>query len=177
MNCPKCKGYVLEPMELEPGLIACECPKCHGSILPLMNYRFWVDQVEPEAVEERPLSVSEDNQQAINCPKCSRLMSKFKMGTETTHRIDLCNNCDEAWLDQGEWHLLKHLDLHNKLPKIFTDAWQRNIRVKRQEEFINNKYLDLLGEPDFKTVSDFKTWLNNHENKEQIKQYLTTTPA
>lgn len=172
MNCPRCQGYILEPTELEPGLIACECPKCKGSILPLMNYRFWLDQTESHTAVQSPLPVTEDNQQAIGCPKCSRLMSKFKIGTQTSHRIDVCNNCDEAWLDQGEWHLLKHLDLHDKLPKIFTDAWQRNIRIKRQEEFVNNKYIDLLGEQDFNKLSGFKQWLNDHEYKEQMKQYL-----
>lgn len=174
MDCPKCKGYTLEPTEIELGLIAGECEKCKGNLLPLMNYRFWIDQVGSTGLEKEPLPVAEDNEQAIGCPKCSRLMSKFKIGTETTHRIDVCNGCDEAWLDQGEWRLLRHLDLHDKLPKIFTEAWQRNIRIKRQKDFIATKYTDLLGAEDFTKLVDFKQWLDAHEKKEQIKQYLIT---
>lgn len=174
MECPKCKGYNLEPAEIELGLIAGECAKCKGNLLPLMNYRFWIDQVGLKPLPKTVLPVSEDNQQALSCPKCSRLMSKFKIGTEINNRIDVCNGCDEAWLDKGEWQLLRHLDLHDKLPKIFTDAWQRNIRKKRQHEFFATKYTDLLGKSDFLKLSDFKKWLDQHDKKEQIKQYLIT---
>ena len=40
MECPQCKGYHLEPRELEAGLIAGACPKCDGALLSLMNYRY-----------------------------------------------------------------------------------------------------------------------------------------
>jgi Zn-finger nucleic acid-binding protein len=177
MNCPQCKGYQLEPVEIEAGLIAAKCSKCNGTQLPLMNYRFWLDRfgdVEKDSVE---LPVAEDNNKALACPKCARLMTKFKVGVATTHRIDLCTGCDEAWLDNGEWRLLKQLDLHDKLPKIFTDAWQRNIRIERQQNFIDQRYQTLIGEEDFARLSEFKKWLDQHSEKEQIKQYLINQPS
>ena len=181
MNCPQCKGYTLAPTEIEPGLVAGSCSKCKGSLLSLMNYRFWVDRwVDSHATvdkSEQAVVVAEDNQKALACPKCTRLMTKFKVGSQTTHRIDLCTGCDEAWLDNGEWSLLKQLDLHDKLPKIFTDAWQRNIRIKRQQDFIDDKYQALLGQEDFERLSSFKKWLDEQPHKEDIKQYLINKPG
>jgi len=174
MECPQCKGYQLEPQEIEPGLMAGVCPKCTGALLSLMNYRFWVEQQSPVEINETEDVVVEDNGKAKACPKCSRLMSKYQVGEGTNTRVDLCSGCEEAWLDKGEWQLLKKMDMHNKLPKIFTDAWQRNIRIQRQEKFLKKQYMNLLGENDFRKADMFKQWLDEHPEKSKIQQYLIT---
>jgi len=56
----------------------------------------------------------------------------FEIGASSGNRIELCSRCDEAWLDKGEWRLLGIMDLQDQLPSIFTDAWQRNIRERRE---------------------------------------------
>lgn len=174
MYCPQCKGYSLEPRELEPGLIAGVCPKCSGTLLALMNYRYWSDQhFQAHAAATHAEKVEAvDGEHAKQCPKCSRLMNRFRVGLDTNNRIDLCEYCDEAWLDKGEWLLLKSLDLADKLPRIFTDAWQRNIRLERQQRFMKDKYEALLGAEDFARVDVFKQWLDQHPEREQIKLYL-----
>ncbi|WP_206019569.1 hypothetical protein [Pseudomaricurvus alkylphenolicus] len=178
MNCPHCKDVRLEPKELELGLVAASCSQCGGALLSLMFYRYWLEHyAAKEAAEEQPDSPepveAEDTQSALCCPKCTRLMTKFQVGPDTDHRLDLCTTCDEAWLDKGEWRLLKQLDLHGKLPKIFTDAWQRNIRLQRQEQRQNERFRDLLGDEDFERAEAFKQWLNQHPNKIQIRQFLS----
>ncbi len=176
MKCPQCKGYELEPKELEPGLIVGACNKCNGALVSLLNYRFWADQqtLESGATDADKVIEAEDNSKAQVCPKCSKLMTKFQIGVDASNRLDMCNGCDEAWLDKGEWQLLKKLDLADKLPKIFTDAWQRNIRIARQERLHKKRYESLLGADDFSKIDAFKQWLDKHQNREQIKQYLIT---
>tara|TARA_R110001592_G_scaffold103298_2_gene291158 strand:- start:22288 stop:22824 length:537 start_codon:yes stop_codon:yes gene_type:complete len=175
MKCPQCKGYELEPKELEPGLIVGSCSKCNGTLVSLLNYRFWADQQKHDTTESSDEIVeTEDNSKAQVCPKCSKLMTKFQIGSEASNRLDLCTGCDEAWLDKGEWKLLKQLDLADKLPKIFTDAWQRNIRLQRQEKLHKQRYENLLGADDFSKLDNFKQWLDQHPDKAQIKQYLIT---
>lgn len=174
MECPQCKGYQLEPSELEAGLIACRCPKCEGALLPLMNYRYWSDNNADLELNASAEIVAEDNTQAKLCPKCQRLMTKFKIGVERQNRIELCTACDEAWLDAGEWQLLKSLDVHNKLPSIFTDAWQRNIRLKNREASLKAYYEKNLDKEVFDRVDGFKQWLEEQPEKNRIIQYLTT---
>lgn len=101
-------------------------------------------------------------------------MTKFQIGHQSNQKLDLCTGCDEAWLDKGEWQLLKQLDLYNKLPKIFTDAWQRNIRIKRKEIALDERHEKLLGKDNFLKVKEFKQWLHEQPNAELIKQYLIT---
>jgi Zn-finger nucleic acid-binding protein len=178
MHCSSCKTARLEPRELEPGLIAAVCQQCDGALVSLMNYRFWLDRYGTTGDQEstRPLDVPDEQPGVRACPKCSRLMTKYQMGINSSHKIDLCAACDEAWLDKGEWQLLKHLDLHGKLPRIFTDAWQRNIRKARQEAFQQDRYEKLLGEDDFGHVNEFRQWLYRHPRKEDIKQFIMIAP-
>lgn len=179
MNCTQCKTVALEPDELEPGLIAAVCPQCRGALLSLINYRFWADRyTDSDEADESVVGDIAEVESAHTCPKCSRLMIKYQIGTETQHKLDLCSACDEAWLDKGEWQLLKKLDLEGKLPKIFTDAWQRNIRKQRHETMINDRYEKMLGADSFTKSLEFKTWLYQqpNNNKEWIKQFLIIAP-
>lgn len=176
MDCPTCRDQKLEPKELEEGLVAAVCDQCHGALLSLMNYRYWVDKGGADKLKQLDddTVVIEDNDKAQTCPKCARLMTKFRIGVPSSHRLDLCTGCDEAWLDNGEWNLLKQLDVCGKLPKIFTDAWQRNIRIDRQQQRLDDRYESLLGLDDFQKLRDFKQWLDGHDEKTKIKHYLVT---
>lgn len=175
MQCPQCKGYSLEPYEIEAGLIASQCQKCEGTLLPLMNYRYWADQ-NPDIAPfdtSKPIT-AEDSEQAKLCPKCSRFMTRYTIGEGSENKLELCSGCDEAWLDHGEWQLLKTLDLQGKLPAIFTEAWQRNIRLKKQEASLKANYKERLGADVFDKADEFKQWLEQQENRNEITQYLVT---
>ncbi len=178
MKCTQCKTLDLEPRELEPGLVAAVCQVCNGALVSLMNYRFWADQLDCTELDvddaiNRAVSEAPAEQESVNqCPKCSRLMLKYQIDPHTHRHLDLCAACDEAWLEKGEWQLLKKLDLQDKLPKIFTDAWQRNIRKQRQETALLDRYLKVLGAGDLAKATEFKLWLQNHPQKNAIKQFL-----
>jgi Zn-finger nucleic acid-binding protein len=174
MQCPQCKGYQLEPRELEVGLIAAGCSKCKGIMLSMMNYRYWLDNNSTVKIEDIEVEISQNEEKIKICPKCSRLMTKYKIGSKPQRHVDLCSGCDDAWLDSGEWQLLKDLGLHNKLPSIFTEPWQKNIIRKKQSESIKAHYSQILGGADFGKVDVFKSWLDKHESKNDIKQYLIT---
>jgi Zn-finger nucleic acid-binding protein len=182
MNCLCCKNIVLEPRELEQGLLVAGCPNCEGTLITLMNYRYWMDKNGDATVRELhdasdiSMDVPVVVASARSCPKCSRLMTKYQIGATTDHQLDLCGSCDEAWLDKGEWQLLKALDLYGKLPKIFTDAWQRNIRKARQEASLQERYEKLIGVDDFAKAKEFKSWVYKHPHKEAIKQFLVIAP-
>ena len=99
-------------------------------------------------------------------------MTKNRISTQIKSRLDLCGFCDEAWLDRGEWDLLKQLQLSRELPKVFTESWQRKIRQKISEEKRANRFLSQLGDSDFKEAERVRQWLENHPKKQEILQYL-----
>ena len=178
MFCAHCSNTRLEPRELATGLVAAVCPTCEGSLLSLMNYRFWVDRFATDTEQKADASSTDvAESESVNCcPKCNRLMTKYQIGLGSEHKLDLCAACDEAWLDRGEWQLLASLDLQGKLPKIFTDAWQRNIRKQRQEQALNERYEKLLGAGIFNQAKEFKQWLYKQPQRDAIKQYLMISP-
>jgi Zn-finger nucleic acid-binding protein len=174
MHCPQCKGYELEPVELETGLIAAGCLKCDGQLLSMTNYRFWAKAYADAVCEVDTDVAAEDSSGAKLCPKCSRFMSKYKIGNDSQHRLELCTGCDEVWLDKNEWQLLKKMQLHGSLGKVFTDSWQRELRLAQQRESLDARYRDQLGDETFAKAKSFKHWLEQQPQRADILLYLQT---
>ena len=175
MHCPKCKTEYLKPAKLEEGLPVMGCSRCDGSLISLLYYRDWAERVKPESLaelEEKEFVSDSDTKTALCCPKCSRLMTKYVVSGSLDARIDLCGNCDEAWLDGGEWSLLKSLELAKKLPGIFTEQWQRKVRSEKAELNRVERLKKAVGESDTEKAVEVKAWLSGNPNRSTILHFL-----
>jgi Zn-finger nucleic acid-binding protein len=175
MKCPHCKTSELKPTMIERDLPAMGCGTCHGSLVSLLYYRHWAET--QKAPSEQPGNAAAalettDTTRAITCPKCDRMMAKYKMTGRIANRLDVCATCDEAWLDGGEWELLEALQLSLKMPAIFTDTWQRRIRHELSEESRRSVLTRTIGEEAVGKVETFRTWLAKNKHKSHILTYL-----
>lgn len=175
MHCPKCRNEVLKPAKLEEGLPAMGCPACDGALLSLLYYRDWAERATLPSPEQtaNELSDEQDAKAALCCPKCSRIMTKYSIAGSVDTRLDLCGNCDEAWLDGGEWSTLKALELAQKLPAVFSDQWQRRVRMERTELDRVERLTRLVGHADAEKAVDVKKWLASTANRAQILHFLS----
>lgn len=179
MKCPKCKSSDLSSIKLEQGLPAIGCKECSGTFLSLLYYRDWAERQESESsssemsCEEIASLDVENTHSAMNCPKCSRIMTKYRVSSDHDNRLDLCGHCDEAWFDQGEWGLLKALGLGSKIPLVFTEQWQKKIRSQISEDQRRERFSNLLGEATVKEADEIRAWLKQQPYRQQVLQYLT----
>ena len=175
MRCPKCRNVDLKPTKIEESLPAMGCPTCEGSFLSLLYYRDWAERrvaVETTADDRAEVTEDVDTRTALSCPKCAKIMTKFSVSGAVTNRIDLCGSCDEAWLDGGEWRLLKSLELAHKLPNVFTDQWQRQIRSEKMEALKVDRLRKVVGDSDADKAVEIKNWLKDHKSKATIVQFI-----
>jgi Zn-finger nucleic acid-binding protein len=175
MKCPHCKTTDLQPTLIEEYLPAMGCGMCHGSLVSLLYYRHWAEtrKAPPQEPESTSAEVeTTDTTAAISCPKCERIMAKYKITGRVSNRLDVCATCDEAWLDGGEWELLEALQLSLKMPAIFTDAWQRRIRRELSEDTRRAILVRLIGEESTVKIEYFKSWLGKSKHKSDILTYL-----
>src|SRR5688572_10457847 len=175
MKCPVCKTPELRPTMIEEMLPAMACEQCKGSLVGLLYYRHWAEHHKPPSDTSSPATVSElptDSTSALRCPKCERIMTKFRLSGTVANRLDVCSICDEAWLDGGEWQLLEQLQLSDKLPAVFTDAWQRKIRTESSERMRQEILRRDLGNDDAGKVETIRAWLSGHPAKSMILTYL-----
>lgn len=175
MKCPRCKTPELRPTMVEEYLPAMGCDGCHGSLVSLLYYRHWAETQKPASHEEVPaVSAIEttDTTTALMCPKCERVMTKYKLSGTVSNRLDVCATCDEAWLDQGEWELLEALQLSLKMPAIFTDTWQRRIRREISDETRRSILVRMIGEDGAARVEEFKGWLAKVKHRSHVMAYL-----
>jgi len=175
MKCPHCKTAALQPTMIEEYLPAMGCSTCHGSLVSLLYYRHWAEtRKAPAGESDESVSAREttDTTTAITCPKCARVMAKYKITGRVSNRLDVCSMCDEAWLDGGEWELLEALQLSLRMPAIFTDGWQRRIRRELTDETRRSILARMIGEDGTRRVEEFKTWLGTSGHKSSILTYL-----
>lgn len=178
MKCPACKNTDLKATRLDDGLPAHGCEKCGGAIISLLYYREWAERTLNDQVSENAsFKVAEvlenESHSALACPKCARLMTKFHIAGCTKSRLDLCTCCDEAWLDGGEWELLKALQLSKILPAVFTEAWQYKIRKEISELQLKERFEKIVGAVDIERAENIRTWLKGHEKRAELLFYMS----
>ena len=178
MNCPKCRTVSLSPVKLERGLSAMGCPSCGGAVVSLLSYRDWLELFAPQAPDGgHGLSGREpvDGQEthiALNCPKCKRLMVKYRIAVDMESRLDFCVNCDEVWLDAGEWELLKAMELERRMPMVLTEVWQRRVREQEREDNLDQRLMKFVSRADLVKARKVRQWLQDHPNKSEILLYI-----
>ncbi|MBV1920402.1 MAG: zf-TFIIB domain-containing protein, partial [Pseudomonadales bacterium] len=105
MDCPKCKTVHLRATKLEQGLSAMGCSNCGGAVISLLYYRDWLERsaaiVDEDTFEPSKMVEVDESHSALTCPKCKKIMSKYKVSGDSNSRLDLCASCDEVWLDGG----------------------------------------------------------------------------
>ncbi|MGB0495701.1 MAG: hypothetical protein ACPGJI_05030 [Kangiellaceae bacterium] len=174
MKCPKCPDRDLKPTKIEEDLAVLGCDCCKGSLLPMIQYRQWVEEhplENQEAEKQKRLVETDESSQAIQCPKCSSLMMKYRISSVSENRVDLCASCYELWLDSGEWQLIKQLEMHGKLPSIFSDFWQNNIKEELSEKAYHARFEELFGN-DYTKIREFKIWIDDFDKKQAVVNFL-----
>ncbi len=177
MQCPTCQNAILKPTKLTGGLPAEGCQQCNGALVSLWVYRELLNR-HPQRLEDLKQHQAQaeevetvDVKNALFCPKCSSLMTKYRMSIEAENRLDLCSRCNETWLNHGEWELINALNLTDKLTAFFNDSWQKNIQHQQNESRKEEKFKQIFAE-DYAELKRMRLWINEHDKRQSILDYL-----
>ena len=175
MKCPVCRDTVLELEDIDHGLSAGVCDNCGGKWISLQSYHAWLEfaaHVQRDSGEENKTAAIPRNEKARICPRCDRILTKYSIAAESPLNIDRCSNCSGAWLDEADWETLRTKKLHVALDRIFTDHWQNEIRREKTKQTLANIYRKKFGPENFERVRNFKKWVFEQDNREEILSYL-----
>ena len=168
--CPQCDHSVLVHTLLTDNLAAYSCGKCLGTLVSLVAYRVWRERFGGELAvtpAAEPDFEPPDTIGAKKCPKCRSVMSKYRIRSDKTNRLDYCPHCEEIWLDEGEWQLVESLVASGEFTKVFTQAWQYAVRADVTSAMEEQRLRQLLGD-DYERVVQFGRWLQAQEAKPEI---------
>ena len=176
MKCPVCRNTDLELNDIDNGLSAGVCSGCGGRWISLQSYLAWLEFADhgqtSSEVNTNGNSIPR-NERARICPRCSRILTKYKISVESSLNIDRCNICSGVWLDAAVWLVLKEKKLHVSLQEIFTDHWQNEIRIDDTVSTLAGINREKFGRENFELVRNFKKWVFEQENPEEILTYLS----
>lgn len=172
-RCPKC-SRPFSPTLLAEGLSAKGCKSCGGALVDLLAYRAWAERAGIDASTDTKSGSAvavDDTSQAISCPNCSAVMIKYRLSASADNKLDFCANCDEVWLDAGEWNQLADLGLRRTLGAVFTAPWQRHLREEIAERSRESLLRERFG-GDFERISEIRAWIQGHPQCEYILAWL-----
>ena len=177
MHCPVCtSANWLEPARLEEGkLSAWRCPACNGHWIRSAEFWRW-RAVAGENIAETPASETARTAPEAGglrvCPDCHHVLGRYKVGHGVGFTVDRCRNCEGAWLDGGEWEALRVRNLHDDLPRIFEDEWQRAVKREVAAHTTEESFRRRLGDEDYRRIQELRTWLDPHPKRSELFAYL-----
>jgi Zn-finger nucleic acid-binding protein len=176
MQCPVCKEVVqLQPAALEDGkLAAWRCVSCNGHWIRNADFWRWRAKVGnlPETPAIEPARMAPEAAGLRLCPDCHHVLGRYIVGHGVGFTVDRCRNCEGAWLDGGEWEALRARNLHDDLPRIFDDEWQRAVKREVQEQATEDRFRRRLGDADYARAQELRTWLDTHPRRSELFAYL-----
>ena len=179
MQCTSCKTGQLHSSFLDKNLSCRTCSHCGGHWIKLDDYFSWlkIQTPQPAVVEEIEVEVDTiESEHALLCPETGAIMTKFKITSDTDHRLDWCNTSSAVWLDKGEWSLLKEKGVADKLNQIFSEEWQNKIIAETARNARESLLIDKIGEENYSRLKLVRTWLHeqSNENKALMVSFLVS---
>ena len=172
MKCTSCGEATLNAAYLEPQLPCYSCSSCGGSLLMLSDFLRWKDNnPNVELADCREKIEAEETSKAMICPKTGTIMTKYKIASDTDHRLDLSPGINAVWMDGGEWELLKAKGLAGGLEAIFTDHWQRDVRNDESAEIMTEIYKRKFGAR-YDEIKSFRDMLTESDFRSEAIAYL-----
>ena len=173
MKCTGCKQGVLKSAYLDELFPCYTCNNCGGNWIYLRDYLRWLEKHEDvdEQTTDTELVINE-TKGVIACPKTGRLMLKYRICKDQDHMLDLSPDINGIWMDKGEWELLKKAGLARHLNAIFTEPWQRKIRLSKTKDTLEALYIEEFGEENYHRLKDVRKWIYGKDNKAEYLAFL-----
>lgn len=173
MKCTACNTGELNPAYLDALLPCHTCSNCGGSLLVMTDYLRWQNENEAIDITVNPpvKPAAEETSKALMCPKTGAIMTKYRIGVDTDHRLDFSAAINAVWIDNGEWALLKANGLAGRLNRIFTDHWQKEIRAQESAEIMAELYQRRFAEH-YPAIKEFRALLDSMKDRNEVLAYL-----
>ena len=172
MKCTNCQQGSLIPSFIEGQFRAHTCSHCQGNWILIEDYVAWKERNPSHQFDDSIDCQIDETTKAILCPMTGTIMRKFRLSTNTDHRIDYSASVGGVWLDKGEWELLKKEGLAGSLNLVLSAFWQKNIRINSTKNNFAEIYKDKFGEEAYEKVKAMREWLNQQQNKADLRAYL-----
>jgi Zn-finger nucleic acid-binding protein len=175
MRSPLHSDKEMVELELEPGLRVFECPASKGIWIPLDAYLTWQQnggKANPLPHDQPVASIDDSGRRALLCPESGRLLLRYRVSHDLPFQIDRSPFTGGAWLDKGEWDVLKSRSLHNQMHLIFTSQYQAKLRAAEFAKVLEDTFRKRIGAADFHKVQDICQWIGSHPQRRDILCYL-----
>ena len=141
MNCSICRTPLERATLLAgdggaPDLRGFRCPSDGGVFLPSDLYFAWREgpREHDGGARPQPSDVIDVHKPKL-CPQDGHIMLRYHLAPAADFWIDRCSACGGVWFDPQEWEATLSIGLHEHLPLLVSDAWQREREAAASRHF------------------------------------------
>lgn len=103
------------------------------------------------------------------CPKCSKLMARYRISVDEDIYVEQCDNCDGLWIAQDQWR-----NILRKNYSVDTVFVEHNNRQQESKVPYSEQYFEAtFGKDLYKKTKAFKKTLERHESKLELISFLS----
>lgn len=181
MQCPACTKSPLSTTQTQGNPVTEDCPSCHGRWLAFDAHRVWLEALPPDRLENYTHATSQPVQphahankpaKARTCPRCGKLMTRFRVGPDHQFTIERCPACAGVWFDAGEWEAVLSIVPLPRVQHIFNDSFQHKLELELRRRVQNERCRTILGDHDYQRAIAFKEWLAAHPKRDVLLALL-----
>jgi len=174
-TCPTCESTLLRPSRLADDLDAYACPACAGNWVQGQAYFDWLSAQPATATSINEAANTpifgdgeSDTKGGKLCLDCGRYMRRVAVGYGVRFHLDRCTACGGFWFDAKEWDALRESGIHRDAHKVFTDAWQTEVRRQAYEQAEHDRLENRLGSEGLTRLEEIKSWIAGHPRGDEI---------
>jgi hypothetical protein len=178
MKCPRCKTPDLRPTLIEEYLPAMGCDTCHGSLVRCCTTgtgrkrRSLLRAPDEATIPPDPVATN-DTTTAIICPKCARVMQKYKLTGTVANRVDVCSTCDEGLARRRRMGIAGSAAARvTSCRRSSPDHGSGAFRREQSEGTRRAILVRMIGEDGATRVEEFRDWLARNQHKSHVLAYL-----
>ena len=174
MKCPVCKTDCMKEITLEETLPAHICIQCGGIWIESNPYHLWRAQRtdSPQQPGRGPFNPQWNTKELKLCPRCERMLARFKIFPNVDYYLDRCNHCNGIWFDKNEWDALADRNLQDNLHEFFTHPWQEHLHQQETAHQMEQIYLAKFGRVDYELIQNTRAWLRDHPQSQMLLAFL-----
>ncbi len=178
MQCPKHKTVELKSHKVTGDLATQQCDTCTGIWIPAVEYEAWQPTQPTSTNKPNFISLdinfepSEFDAKAGLCPECGSYLARARVNLSKPFYVERCSSCAGIWCDRGEWEILEKLELHTKIPQLFSSKWQAQMREVHQSQSERQMVINRLGGELANRLFELADTLEKHEHGSFAAAYI-----
>ena len=99
------------------------------------------------------------------CPQGHGILTRARVEADPPFYLEKCSECNGIWFDKDEWLKISENQCENNLLNLWSVAWRKEQRLKREQQEMQEVYEQSLGADLYREIVAIAQKIKGHPQK------------